>query len=126
MDPRMSKLTSATLVWYAAVVAMLEKAGYALPASDSAWAAADGPPHGELMPGYSFFKHGFGCAVHGPEWKLDLDFGERGQINGFDPSRLKGFATGQLGAYGFQSEKEIDDLFAQARNAGEVVFSGYM
>jgi hypothetical protein len=126
MDPRLSKLILDYQGKVAEAVAVLENAGYPRPSSDSAWAGTDGPPHGELTPRYHFFKHGFGCAVHGPGWKLDFDFGEGGQIDGFDPSRLKGFAAGRLDAYGLHSEREIDDLFARARDAGEVVFSGYI
>ena len=126
MDPRLSKLIAAYQARVAEAVAVLEKAGHPRPSSDSAWAGAGGPPRGELVPGYRFFRHGFGCAVHGPGWTVDFDFGERGQIDGFDPSRLKGFAEGQLDVYGFQSAKEIDVLFARARDAGELVFSGYI
>jgi hypothetical protein len=126
MDPRLSKLIADYQVRVAEAVAVLEKAGYPRPSSDSAWAGADGPPLGELTPGYHFFKHGFGCAVHGPGWKLDFDFGECGQIDGFDPSRLKGFAAERLDVYELQSDEEIDDLFAEARDAGELVYSGYI
>ncbi len=126
MDPRLSKLIVDYQGRVAEAVSVLEKVGYQRPPSDSAWAGARGPPHGELTPGYHFFKHGFGCAVHGLGWKLDFDFGEAGQIDGFDPSRLKGFAEGRLDVYGLQSDKEIDDLFAEARDAGELVFSGYI
>ena len=126
MDARLSKLIANYQAKVAEAVAVLEKAGYPRPSSDSNWAGADGPPHGEVVPGYNFFKHGFGSAVRGPGWYVDFDFGESGQIDGFDPSRLKGFARGQLGAYGLESEKEIDEMFAQARDEGELVFSGYI
>jgi hypothetical protein len=126
MDPRLSNLIVDYQAKVAEAVAVLEKAGYPRPSSDAAWAGADGPPHGELKPGYHFFKHGFGCAVHGPGWKLDFDFGEGGQIDGFDPSRLKAFAAGRLERYGLGSEKEVDDLYARAQDAGDVVFSGYI
>ena len=126
MDPRLSKLVADYQARVAEAVALLEKAGYQRPSSDSSWAGAEGPPHGELAPGYRVFKHGFGCAFHGPGWKLDFDFGEAGQIDGFDPSRLKGFAAGQLDTYGLHSEKELDEMFAQARADGELVFSGYI
>lgn len=124
MDPRLSKLITTYQARVAEAVGVLEKAGYPRPSSDSNWAGAEGPPHGELAPGYTFFKHGFGCAVHGPGWKVDFDFGEVGQIDGFDPSKLKGFAAGHLDDYGMRSEQEIDDLFARARDAGELAFSG--
>ena len=88
MDSRLSALIADYQGKVAEAVAVLENAGYPRPSTDSAWAGAAGPPSGELTPGYRFFKHGFGCAVHGPGWK-------------------------------------IDDLFAAARDDGELVFSGY-
>jgi hypothetical protein len=126
MDPRLSKLIVAYQARVAEAVAVMERAGFQRPRSDTEWAGAAGPPHGELVAGYTFFKHGFGCAVHGPGFRVHFDFGESGQIDGFEPSRLKGFAANQLGSYGLKAEDDIDEMFKEAQNAGEFVFSGYL
>jgi hypothetical protein len=84
----------------------------------------DGPPHGELLPGYRFYKHGVGCAVQGPGWAVDFDFGEHGQIDGIDPWRLKRFVAPHLAAYGVRSEEEIDNLFSKAHATGALNHSG--
>jgi hypothetical protein len=125
MDPRLSHIIADYQMRVAEAVALLERAGYARPSSDSGWEAMEGPALGELAAGYRFFKHGFGCAVRGPGWKVDFDFGEAGQVDGFEPARLKEFIAGHLDQYGIHAEHEIDQMFARAREDGELVFSGY-
>lgn len=94
--------------------------------SDSEWASAEGPPAGTLLSGYRFYKHGVGCAVHGPSWSVDFDFGEQGQIDGIDPHRLRAFAEQNLSKHGFESPDEVDQLFADAAKRGSLRFSGYI
>lgn len=126
MDPRFLKLITDYQKRVAEAVAALERAGFSRPRSDAEWAGAEGPKRGESLSGYRFFKHGYGCGVQGPGFTLDFDFGESGQIDGFEVSRLKAFAANRLEDYGLQSPAEVDALFAEARDAGELAFSGYI
>ncbi len=66
------------------------------------------PQAGSLLNGYSYFKHGYGCAVRGPDWAVDFDFGECGQIDGFCPYRLEKFAQ-RRGGYELNSETLIKE-----------------
>ena len=91
-----------------------------------AWAADAGPARGSLPGGFKFYVHGFGCAVDGPEWGVDFDFGAAGEIDGFDATRLHDFARKRLADYGFRSEAEIDESIKSAERAGSLRFSGYI
>lgn len=46
--------------------------------------------------GGEYFIHGFGCALRLPDRSVDFDFGDDGQIDGFDWSRLLSFAGPRL------------------------------
>lgn len=50
-----------------------------------------------------YCKQGFGCAVDGPTWSVDFDFGDEGQIDGSDVWRLYAFARKRLADYEFDS-----------------------
>lgn len=73
-------------------VKLLEEAGIVRPDSNTAWASSDIPQTGVLANGVKYFKHGYGCAVHLKGGSVDFDFGEKGEITGFDIWRLIGFA----------------------------------
>ena len=98
MEPRLAKLISEYQERVAIAVSMLEDAGFSRPSS--------------------YFKHGIGCAVGGPPWRVDFDFGERGQIDGFNTHRLYKFAERRLAEYGFASADEIESAVEDAHNAG--------
>ncbi len=110
----------------ARVVALLEAAGIPRPASNMAWACASLPWRGELSEGVRYHKHGYGCAAHARTWHVDFDFGDAGQIDGFDAWRLVSFAGGTLAKYGFASVDDLRCAFAAAVDAGELRYSGYI
>jgi hypothetical protein len=62
--------------------------------------------------------------VGGPTWGVDFDFGDEGQIDGFDAGRLCLFARKRLPDYGFDSEEDIWLAVKEAADAGELRFSG--
>jgi hypothetical protein len=126
MDPRLSTLIGRYQRKVAEAVDMLEGAGIPRPASNAAWNACDVPGRGALPAGFAYYKHGFGCAVDGPAWSVDFDFGDQGQIDGFDAWRLYDFAHTRLLDYGFQSADEIERAMKAALDAGELRFSGYV
>lgn len=105
---------------------MLESAGIPRPVSNIAWAGNGVPGRGALASGFTYHKHGFGCAVNGPAWAVDFDFGDEGQMDGFDAWRLHRFARRRLPEYGFTSEKDIEAALNEAERSGELRFSGYI
>ena len=123
MDPRLEKLIFDYQQRVAAAVKMLEDAGLPRPASNFQWSAMQVPQVGTLPGGFSYFKHGFGCAVDGPAGRVDFDFGQRGQIDGFNAYRLCKFAERRLAEYGFASEDEIESAVEDAHTAGGLALS---
>ncbi|WP_437612572.1 hypothetical protein WMF20_09440 [Sorangium sp. So ce834] len=126
MDPRLAKLIEDYRAKVAEAVALLERAGIPRPSSSLEWTQTDVAGRGELAEGYRYFKHGFGCAVAGPEWTVDFDFGDEGQIDGVDAGRLQRFAGERLGQYGFTSQEQLERAFDDAKAAGDLVYSGYI
>jgi hypothetical protein len=55
---------------------------------------------------------------------IDFDFGPEGQIDGFNLSRLQGFAAHDPQMFGFAFDGEIADALRGACNQGEVVDTG--
>jgi hypothetical protein len=72
------------------------------------------------------FQARLGCAIKGANDSVDFDFGAKGEIDGFDPSRLWAFAAASKKDYGFASAKEIGEAIKKAATEGLIVFSGYM
>lgn len=126
MDPRLARLIESYRMAVVKAVTLLERAGIPRPSSNHAWTRMDVPGRGELGRGYRYFKHGYGCAVRGPEWSIDFDFGDRGQIDGFDAWRLYRFAEKKLRQYGFDSQEDFERAFEEAKAAGDLLYSGYI
>lgn len=68
-----------------------------------------------------YYKHGFGCEVYLRPFPVDFDFGDEGEINGFDPYRLARFASERLKNFGFKSETELNKAFEDAVHEGKIV-----
>jgi hypothetical protein len=124
MDARLLKLIREYQRRVAEAVAMLAAIGIPRPSSNVQWASNDFEGRGPLPSGFTYRKHGFGCAVFGPDWGVDFDFGEAGQIDGFDPWRLFHFARKQLAEYGFESQQDITAAVELAVQVGDIVYSG--
>ncbi|MEX0161698.1 hypothetical protein MRBLPD1_000152 [Pseudomonas brassicacearum] len=107
-------------------VELMQQSGIPLPLSCTDWLETDIPQQGELEGGIRYFKHGYGCAVSLPTGKVDFDFGEQGEIGGFDIWRLAGFAGTRLTEYGFDTEDALKGSFQAAVKAGSLVYSGYI
>ena len=105
---------------------MLESAGIPRPESTGEWVCNGIVQKGLLPNGFRYFKHGFGCEVAGPDWDVDFDFGEAGQIDGFDAWRLFAFAEKTLSTYGFRSLEEVETAVRFALQAGDLEYSGYI
>jgi hypothetical protein len=126
MDHRLAKLINHYLASVSAAVKLLELAGFERPESNTTWACNGIPQIGVLPGGIKYFKHGYGCAVHLDSGEVDFDFGENGEINGFDTWRLSSFANERLFNYGFSSEKDLEACFKAEVTAGALIYSGYI
>jgi len=124
MDENLSKLIRDYQRRVSEAVGMLEANGISRPSSNIQWATNGVKGRGLLPDGFTYYKHGYACAVDGPAWSVDFDFGDAGQIDGFDAWRLFDFARKRLGEYGFESEEEIKSAVELAATAGELVYSG--
>lgn len=104
---------------------MLQADGIPRPASDLDWATNDVRGRVTLPNGITYFKHGTGCRFDGPGCRVDFDFGQEGQIDGFDVDRLCDFfRRNKPVKYGFKSGDEIESAVQSALEAGELVHSG--
>ncbi|WP_349655489.1 hypothetical protein [Xanthomonas sp. 10-10] len=107
-------------------VAVMRDSGIELPASNADWTANGIPQRGTLKGGIPYFKHGYGCSVRLLGGAVDFDFGERGEIDGFDVWLLASFAGPRLSEYGFASEAALNDCFKAEVAASSLVYSGYI
>jgi len=126
MDQRLATLIDDYIALVCSAVRLLVQGGIGRPGSNTEWACNGIPGTGVLPGGVKYFKHGYGCAVHLKGGTVAFDFGETGQINGFDVWRLSRFAGGKLGQYGFRSEAELDACFKAEVAAGSLIYSGYI
>ena len=126
MDPRLQRLISDYQARVAEAVVLLNAAGIERPSSAVEWVRMEFPELGGLAGGFRYFRHGFGCAVRGPDWGVDFDFGEHGEIDGFDAHRLYDFASKRLSHYAFSSADEIERSVKDAHRDGDLTFSGYI
>ncbi len=108
-------------------VESLEATGIPRPKSTTDWIGYDVPGTGELANGGKYFIHGFGCAVKTPEFCIDFDFGEHGEIDGIDFYRMESFARNHLQSkYGFADPTELHSVIKASCDAGEMIDSGYI
>ncbi|WP_044251049.1 DUF6896 domain-containing protein [Rhodopirellula sp. SWK7] len=127
MDDRLQPLIGDYKSTVARAVAALEASGIPRPATTTEWVGYDVPGRGELFGGGEYFIHGFGCAVRLPDASVDFDFGDDGQIDGFDWSRLASFAGSRLlRRYGIRDDIELRALIDDAHASGDLVHSGYI
>jgi hypothetical protein len=119
MDRRLALLIEDYQETVVKAITVLERAGIRRPPSNTQWAGIS-LPNGDLLPGYRIFKHGFGCSVKGPGLAVDFDFGNAGQIDGFDIGRLQAFATRRPDLFGVASFDEIRRTLAEATEGGEI------
>lgn len=107
-------------------VDLMERSGIPRPPTNTDWIGTDISQSGELEGRVRYFKHGYGCAVSLPTGRVDFDFGEQGEINGFDVWRLAGFADARLPEYGFADEDALKECFKAEVMSGHLVYSGYI
>jgi hypothetical protein len=106
-------------------VALMYRSGISMPFSSASWIEADIPHRGHLEGGVEYFKHGAGCEVSLKTGKVDFDFGDQGEISGFDVWRLVRFAGARLSDYGFESGEVVRQSFEAEVDSGALVYSEY-
>nr|WP_305009462.1 MULTISPECIES: hypothetical protein [Providencia] len=126
MDTRLRNLINDYLKRISEAIELMKLSGIALPKSNNEWACNALPIKGVLNGGVKYFKHGYGCAVHLKSGVVDFDFGEHGEINGFDYWRLKSISDNSLNQYGFNSPNELKECFETEISNGNLIFSGYI
>lgn len=127
IDPRLATLIDNYQRAVAKAIALLSTYGIPRPATNTAWVMFDMPDLAILPDGVRLMKHGYGCRVKADGIHVDFDFGQDGQIDGFDCYRLYDFTRGKmLTRYGIDSETSLKDLFDSACVAKELIFSGYI
>ncbi|MBB3228164.1 hypothetical protein FHW69_002799 [Luteibacter sp. Sphag1AF] len=61
----------------------------------------------------------------GSDWSVDFDFGDQGQIDGFDEWRLSIFLAENPHARSIMTVEQLRDSFRASVAAGEIVYSGH-
>lgn len=107
---------------YEALV-LMQRSGIRMPGSRFLWITSKTPQKGKLDGGMSYIKHGAGCTFYFPDGEVDFDFGDGGEINGFDVWRLSLFLREKLSKYGFESLSDFEACFESAVADGHLVRS---
>ncbi len=107
------------------LVPRLSKAlDFALPITNIEWAGLAIPHRGRTNNGLHYFKHGVGVTIKFDGGEIDIDFGKKGEYDGFDGWRLLSFAEK---SFIRTSYKDLDELEVDIKNAeakGQIRFSG--
>lgn len=124
MDKNLEQLITDFQFRVREAVALMYRSGMTMPHSSFGWLRADIPGRGVLDGGIEYFKHGAGCEVRLETGAVDFDFGEDGEIDGFDLWRLTKFTRDRLPCFGFESAEQIEKSFDAAVASGELLYSG--
>lgn len=124
MEKRLANLIGDYQAKVHEALVLMHRSGIRMPSSSMRWIETDIPLEGLLDGDVAYVKHGAGCAVHLPGQKVDFDFGNLGEINGFDLWRLALFAGEKLSTYCFESPSALEESFGAAVAEGHLVRSG--
>ncbi|WP_442783149.1 DUF6896 domain-containing protein [Collimonas fungivorans] len=126
MDKQLKNLVSDYQASVRTAVEIMQRSGIRLPTTCGDWVETDIPQSGELEDGIRYIKHGYGCKVELSTGPVDFDFGELGEIDGFDVWRLVSFAGHRLAEYGYETSDAVEESFKAAVKSGSLVSSGYI
>lgn len=107
MTPDLFKLIKDYQESVQSALEVMQRSGIPLPRSWHDWLHLEIPQEGFLNNGARYYKHGIGCCITSSTISIDFDFGENGEINGFDAWRLFSFAGSELADYGFRNLNDI-------------------
>jgi hypothetical protein len=94
------------------------RSGIQMPSSCYEWLEYHIPILGELEDGRKYYKHGYGCRVYLNSKGVDFDFGEQGEVGGFNSWWLTEFAGSNLSSYGFRNYEEVNEQLKSALDNG--------
>jgi len=127
MDKALADLISAYVETAASLFPRVARhLGTSLPISNIDWASLDVPQKGETPDGVRYFKHGYGVSMYDGRRTINMDVGDNGEIDGFDPGRLFDFAKENGLDTQFRSHLDIESVIKKATEAGELKYSGYI
>ncbi|WP_420321036.1 DUF6896 domain-containing protein [Flagellimonas sp.] len=109
------------------VVGILERHFGEIPQSGLGWSLWSSMHHNKLQSfkdDFKLFPHGYGLTFSNNEFWIDFDFGEDGEINGFDAKRLWVFIEKNNIETNFLSSHEIQEIIKLETKKGKLVFSG--
>jgi len=90
------------------------------PKTNLDWALKGPKKKGTLSDGTTYSKHGYGCLFEGEKDSVDFDFGEHGEIDGFDTWRLINYFE-SLDSEGLQlKESEIKEWINTEEKEGRI------
>jgi len=125
MTPEFRRLIEDYIATVAKRFAQLQRyVGVALPSSNVAWAANGMEKKGTLSDGASYLKHGYGCLIESKAEGVDFDFGDQGEIDGFDACRLAEFVGAAPSRFSISEERMMKPLLDAALTSGEIVKRG--
>lgn len=125
MDERLSQLISDYQRAVGTAVFLMAESGIEIPSNINDLLNLNIPAQGELNGGVKYLKHGHGFWVDLPEGEVDFDFGQQGEIDGFDEWRLWLFCQRRPNTYTFGTEQAFLDCFGQALKDRKLATSSY-
>lgn len=125
MDERLAQLISDYQRAVGTAVLLMSESGIEIPSNIHDLLNLDIPAQGELNGGIRYFKHGYGCWVHLPEGEVDFDFGQQGEIDGFDEWRLWEFCRHRPNTYAFDTQQALFDCVGHALKEGKLDASSH-
>lgn len=125
MDERLAQLISDYQRAVGAAVLLMSESGIEIPSNINDLLNLDIPARGELNGGIRYFKHGYGYWVHLPEGEVDFDFGQQGEIDGFDEWRLWKFCQHRPNTYAFDTQQALLDCVGRALKEGKLAASSH-
>lgn len=114
MDTRLATLIDDYTQAVRTALTLMKKSGIPLPYTTSEWSRTNLSGIKSLIDGIKYTSHGNGCLVELPDGDVDFDFGQLGEICGFDDWRIANFAKGRHSTYGFATGAELRECFKHA------------
>lgn len=99
-------------------IILLRRAGIRMPLSDMEWINDKIPPEGELGGGVRYRKSSGGCMVTLAAGEVDFDFGQKGDVSGFDFWKLTLYWQKRSNYYNFLTEDELRSCVDEALVSG--------
>ncbi len=100
--------------------------GFKLPITNADWVGLDIPHRGNTSDGLQYFKHGYGVAIKYNGGEIDIDFGSKGEYDGFDGERLFRFAEEGNIKTPYKDHRQVEVDINDAESKGQLRYSGYI